>query len=133
MNIGHAVLLYGLCLHSFLSMCESYLLTDSQNSFHITCPLGIQKKKTLCQAPGGGYRPSLNLMICTIYPYIQDELSVTDNSIQLHITDLHQQSALSAAKCLLCLLEIQTPSLSPGASSFSLAFPFSLCLSILTF
>lgn len=40
-NIGHTVLLYGLRLHRLLSMCESYLLTVSQHSFHITCPLRI--------------------------------------------------------------------------------------------
>lgn len=130
-NIGHAAVLCGLC--SLLLMCESYLLTDIQNIFHITCPLGIPKTPTLCQAPGGGCRPSLNLMLCTIYPYIQDELSVTDNNIQLPITDLHQQGALSTARRLLWLLGMHTPSLGPGAASFSLAFPFSLSFSFLTF
>lgn len=96
-------------------------------------PWNTEKTPTLCQSPGGGYRPSLNLMTCTIYPYIQDELSVTDNNIQLPITDLHQQGALSTARRLLWLLGMHTPSLSAGAASFSLAFPFSLYLALLTF
>lgn len=41
-NIGHTVLLYGLCL---LSMCESYLLTVSQHSFHTTCPFRILSQR----------------------------------------------------------------------------------------
>lgn len=54
-------------------------------------------------------------MIYLIYPYIQDVLSVTANSIQLNITD-QQLSALYSVKCLLCLqvsFVLHSPSLGP--------------------
>lgn len=44
----------------------------------------------------------------------------TANSIQIHIIDLHQLSALSSMKCFLCSLEVRVLLLSPGDASFFL-------------
>lgn len=116
-NTGHAVLHYGLCTVCFQCMSSIYPLTAQ-----LSCNMSSwnSKQKTLCQGPDGDYRPSLNLMIFTIHPHIQAVLSVSANSIQLH-TDVHQESALSPAKFLLCVLGIHILSLSPETTSFSLA------------